>query len=141
MTRNPRIHLINDNNSEHAPPSHLKKQEFGRRLYRITKTKGWSQADLSRQSGVPKDAVSRYINGKSLPSHENLLAIANALGVTETDLLGNLKEAAINQDIPSVELKASTSDPRVAWLTVNRLVTMATAIKVAALLEEDVVPD
>ncbi len=122
-------------------PKHLSKQEFGRRLYRLMAAKGWHQSELARQAGIARDSASTYIRGVSLPEPGNLKLLADALGVDADDLLPNHVEAAIDNDVPSLEMKVSSSDARIAWLRVNRLVTTATAVKIVELLGADDLPD
>jgi transcriptional regulator with XRE-family HTH domain len=122
-------------------PKHLTKQEFGKRLYRLMLAKGWNQSELGRQSGLPRDSVSTYVRGRSLPTPQNLMALSEALGVSQEELLPNHTESAIDEDTPSFEMKTSTSSPNMAWVRVNRLVTMQTAIRIADLLENDRVLD
>jgi transcriptional regulator with XRE-family HTH domain len=122
-------------------PKHLSKQEFGRRLYRLMAAKGWHQSELARQAGIARDSVSTYIRGVSLPEPGNLKLLAQALGVEPDDLLPNHVEAAIDNDVPSLEMKVSSSDARIAWLRVNRLVTTTTAAKIVEILSADELPD
>lgn len=137
-----RSHLTSDAPTPpHLIPKHLTKQEFGKRLYKLMLGKGWHQSELSRQAGVPRDAVSTYIRGKSLPTPVNLKALANALGVSEEELLPNVAEAAIDEDNPAFEIRVSPSAPGKAWVRVNRLVSTMTAIKIGELLENDRVLD
>lgn len=44
--------------------------------------------DLSRQTGVPKGAISYYLLGKSTPKADRLFIICKALGVSEAWMLG-----------------------------------------------------
>ncbi len=139
MTRNDRTHIINDTLTAktNLSPSHLTKQEFGRRLYALMTRKGWKQADLARRAGIPRDAVSKYINGKIFPTRLSLEAVAKALGMTAEELLPNTAENSIEADVPDIEMKISSTTPKVAWLRVNRLVTTTTALKIMELLNDD----
>ncbi len=141
MTRKTRTHVLTDEMPEPAnsplAPSHLRKQSFGRRLYKLMMERGWHQSELARRAGIPRDAVSIYVRGKSFPTPRNLAALSAALGVAETVLLPNHTESAIDEDNPSFEMKVSPSAPSVAWVRVNRLVSLATAVKIAELLEHD----
>ena len=67
--------------------------------------------------------------------------LATALGVSESELLPNHIEAAIDEDVPSLELKISSADSRVAWLRVNRLVSTSVAVKVVEILNADELPE
>lgn len=139
MTRNDRTHILNDalTAKTNLSPSHLTKQEFGRRLYALMTRKGWKQADLARHAGIPRDAVSKYINGKIFPTRVSLEAVAKALGMTAEELLPNTAESSIEADVPDIEMKISSTTPKVAWLRVNRLVTTTTALKIMELLNDD----
>lgn len=119
-------------------PEHLTKKEFGRRLYSLMRSRGWTQSELARQADLQRDSVSVYVRGRSLPTPKNLAKLASALGVTEQELLPNHSLNAIEGDrTPSLEIKVSTGAPNTAWLHVNRLVKMSTAVKVAELLNDD----
>lgn len=141
MARNVRTFVGDTPTEPELRPKHLSKQEFGRRLYRLMAAKGWHQSELARRAGIARDSVSTYIRGVSLPEPGNLDLLAKALGVDPAELLPNQIEAAIDNDIPSLEMKVSSGDPRIAWLRVNRLVTTATAAKIVEILSVDVIPD
>lgn len=138
MTREVKTHLVDDGASSAVlTPKHLTKQEFGRRLYKLMLDRGWNQSELGRRAELPRDAISVYIRGKSLPSPLNLAALARAFGVPETDLLPNQAESAMDEEHPAFELRASAGNANLAWLRVNRLVTFSTGLKIAELLEQD----
>lgn len=138
MPNRVRTHAVADNAATMAlAPKHLTKQDFGRRLYKLMMGKRWNQSELARQSGLPRDSISTYIRGKSLPTPTNLQSLAEALGVPAEELLPNQIESAIDEDTPSLDIKVSPGSTNVAWLRVNRLVTVKTALKVAELLEAD----
>ena len=118
-------------------PAHLTKQEFGRRVYKMMTEKGWNQSELARQANLTRDAVSTYVNGRSLPDPRNAKKLADALGVTLEALLPNIAESAIDRDPPSMELKVSALNPKVAWLRVNRLVETENAMKIMSILGDD----
>jgi transcriptional regulator with XRE-family HTH domain len=135
--------FISGDSAADAPltPKHLTKQEFGRRLYKLLIQKGWTQSELARQAGLSRDSVSTYVRGSSLPEPLNLERLAKALDVTTTDLLPNHAEAAIDEDVPSLELRVSTVNGSLSYLRVNRLVSTPTAMKVLEILNSDVLPD
>ncbi len=131
-----RTHLSGGSGSGYIP-EHLTKQQFGKRVYELMLQKDWSQSDLARATGIPRDAISTYVRGRSLPGPVNLKRLAAALNVPEIDLLPNYIESAIDADIPSFEMRVSANDPDKAWLRINRLVSIGTAVRVADLLETD----
>lgn len=121
---------------------HLTRQEFGKRLYSAMLRKGWSQAELARRAGVLRDSISNYVRGNNMPDAVNLNKMAEALGMKPEELLPNMAEQALELDTaPSLEVRASGSDPNKSWLRLNRLVKTSTVGKVIALLEADNAPD
>lgn len=120
---------------------HLSKQEFGRRIYTLMNAQGWHQSELARKSGLTRDSISTYINGKVFPTPQKLAKLAKALEVPPESLLPNHLESAIDADMPSFEMRVSPNAPGTAWLRVNRLVSVKTAVRIADLLQEDDVID
>lgn len=118
-------------------PKHLAKDEFARRLYKLMIDKGWRQADLARASGLPRNAISVYLRGASLPNPDSRNALAKAFDMEPNVLLPNYLESAIDRDNPEIEFRVSPADPKKAWLRINRLVSTAAAIKIMGLIEED----
>lgn len=122
-------------------PRELTRQEFGRRVYRLMIGRGWHQSELARRSGLKRAAISTYITGTSLPTAPALEKLAAALGVKPEELLPNALAEAIEAEVPSFEIKQSASSSSKAWLRVNRLVTMSTAVRIAELLQNDEAAD
>ena len=137
MASRNRTHLTDALVDRLPGPRHLEMQEFGRRLYSLALAKGWRQSELARQADMSRDSVSTYVRGVTFPSHHNLVKLARALDVTPESLLPNHTEAAIEADIPSIEMKVSASAPGKAWVRVNRLVSTATAVKIINLVQQD----
>jgi transcriptional regulator with XRE-family HTH domain len=117
-------------------PKHLTKQEFGRRIYELINERGWSQSDLARAADLPRDSISTYVNGKSLPQGKSLKKLAEAFGLRPLDLLPNETEAAIDADFPAFEMKISPSAPQMAWVRINRAMPTPIALKIAGLIGE-----
>jgi len=114
--------------------------DFGARLQRAMREKGWTQSDLARQATmhtagrtrVRRDAVSLYVRGLSFPRPAALSAMAGALGCGVEDLRPKGVPSAVN----ALELK-STGDG-MAWLRVNQAVPMDIALKVTSLLNQPI---
>lgn len=136
MAREVRPHITDSIESSLAP-KHLTKQEFGRRLYGMMLARQWRQSDLARASDLPRDSISSYVRGRTLPTPLSLEKLASALGCTPVDLLPNAVESAIQSDNPDFEMKVSPAAPTMAWVRVNRLVRLSTAVKIAELVEAD----
>jgi len=58
------------------------------------------QADLVEKTGLPKSAISSYINGKYEPKQQAIYLIAKALSVSEAWLMGYEVELNEDDDIP-----------------------------------------
>ncbi len=54
---------------------------FGDRLRLVFAEKGLSQADFAREHKIPPNQVSRWLAGKQMPTHGNMMALADALDV------------------------------------------------------------
>jgi len=142
VARKSRTHLISDVSTPETigselAPRHLTKLDFGRRLHRMLLERGWRQSEFARRAGIQRDSVSVYIRGRSFPTPLNLGKMARALGIQPEELLPNHTEAAIDDDAPDFELKVSPGDISRAWVRLNRLVSLETAVKIAALVEAD----
>ncbi len=133
--------MIGDSMESGVKPKHLAKGEFAKRLYREMLKRGWNQSETGRQAGLPRDAISVYVRGKSLPEPANLEKLAKAFDMPAEQLLPNYLESAIDEDAPSFEMRVSVNAPNTAWVRVNRLVSLQTAVKIAELLEADNVLD
>lgn len=140
MARAHRVHMkkFTPDIRSDVEPAHLIRQDFANRLYNLMHENGWTQAELGRRAGIEsRDSISTYINARSLPSPLNLEKLAKALGVTPEELLPQRVEQAIAADHPSIEVRVSTTDPTKAWLQINRLVSVKTAVKVVQIVAED----
>jgi transcriptional regulator with XRE-family HTH domain len=116
--------------------SALSKQEFGRKIHTLLLERGWNQSDLARKTGVGRDAISTYVRGRSFPSPQVLQKMAGVFGFTPDDLLPNSLEAAIDRDVPALEIREAVGHPGMAWLRVNRRVTTQQALRVMQILQE-----
>jgi transcriptional regulator with XRE-family HTH domain len=74
-----------------------KHEALARRIRELRQVLGWTQQDLSDQSGLSRSYISRLEMGDiALPSSERLRALAIALGTSTDDLL----QAAGFIDVP-----------------------------------------
>jgi transcriptional regulator with XRE-family HTH domain len=99
--------------------------------------RGWNQSELARQASLPRDSISVYVRGRSLPSAQSLGRLADALGVDPEELLQSNAEIGREADSPSLELRISAADPSKAWLRVERLLSARTATKIVELIAAD----
>jgi transcriptional regulator with XRE-family HTH domain len=62
-------------------------KKLGDNIRRIRESKGMSQGDICRITGMDRGYISRVENGSKNPTISNLEKIANALGVKPDELL------------------------------------------------------
>lgn len=62
-------------------------QDFGDYLRRAMDAAGLTIADMKRLTGISDSVISKWRNGQTLPSVENLRLVAPALGMTTRDLV------------------------------------------------------
>ena len=118
-------------------PRALTRQEFGRRLANLIIQKNWNQSDLSRASGLGRDSISTYVNGKTFPTPRALKALADALRVKPEDLLPNQMMQAMDDEHPAIELRQASGHPGKAWLRINRAMSFATAAQIIELINKE----
>lgn len=78
--------------------------DFGARLYEIRKQKGYSQAKLSKVSGVSQQAISNIETGTRSPTEETMKMLAEGLRIPLSDLLNEKKPTANDGDGPKEKL-------------------------------------
>ncbi|MFC6117593.1 helix-turn-helix domain-containing protein [Macrococcoides bohemicum] len=73
---------------------------FSSRLKLVLKEKNISQSELSKSTGIGRNSISDYINGKYEPKNDKLNLIAKALNVNEKWLAGfDVEKERINEDL------------------------------------------
>ena len=118
-------------------PKYMTRREFAANLDKLMRRKGWHQSELARRAGIAKDSVSTYIRGVAMPTRPKLEALAKALEVEPDSLLPNGVIDAIAQDDLTVEIKMSPGSTEVAWLRVNRAVSITAAVKIMDILASE----
>ena len=56
-------------------------ETLGRRIVAVRTARGWSQGELARRLGVPRDRVSKWERGRNAPTLQDLAALSDVLGV------------------------------------------------------------
>jgi len=74
------------------------KSNSSQRLKALMQIQNINQSDIVEKTGLPKSAVSMYVNGKRLPPQDKLTIIADAFNVDEVWLMG--------YDVPMLKDKA-----------------------------------
>jgi transcriptional regulator with XRE-family HTH domain len=72
---------------------------------RLLDARGWKQLEAAEKIGIGQGIISAYRRGKSAPTMDNLIRIADALGVSVDELCGR-KEVS-----QAVVLEARTANP------------------------------
>ncbi|MFP5289325.1 MAG: helix-turn-helix transcriptional regulator [Thermoanaerobaculia bacterium] len=57
------------------------RSELGRRIIRTRIRRGWTQAELARRLGVPRERLGKWERGLNAPSLEDLAALSEVLEV------------------------------------------------------------
>lgn len=134
-------HLGETSNLPAGAPKDAAALEFGRRLQKAMVEKGWNQAELGRRALVhmPKgktmsrDAISKYINGLTMPNPMRLAALATALGMEQKDLMPMRHLTASAEKTAPLDVRDMGDGT--TWLRVNQAVPWPVAIKVLALIK------
>lgn len=122
-------------------PKPLNRTDFARKLYNLMLAKGWRQSELARRAGLPRDSISTYIRGKTLPTSASAVKLAKALGVEAEELLPYSAESnpAVRGiiEVPSIGMTVNPNTPNIAFLQVNRNVSTALAVKIIEMVRAE----
>lgn len=77
-----------DLSDDSCEKSEARPENFAKRLRCALKIRNISQSELCKMTGIPKSAVSQYVNGAFEPRKKPLKQIAKALNVNEPWLMG-----------------------------------------------------
>jgi transcriptional regulator with XRE-family HTH domain len=84
-----------------------KHETLAARIRELRQVLGWTQQDLSRESGLSRSYISRLEMGDiALPSNDRLRALSGALGASPDDLLqaaGYIDSPANFTDLPEIK--------------------------------------
>ncbi|MBQ4117600.1 MAG: helix-turn-helix transcriptional regulator, partial [Oscillospiraceae bacterium] len=78
---------------------------FGDNLKTLRKNKGFSQEQLSLRLNVVRQTVSKWEKGLSVPDAEMLVKIAEVLGTSVNELLGEAVAAKNEEGLSSVAME------------------------------------
>lgn len=63
--------------------------EINERIRMLMEGKNLSQKELANLSGITEASISKYLSGERTPRIDVVVNLANALGVTTDELIGN----------------------------------------------------
>lgn len=92
---------------------------IGENIARLRNEKGWSQKELAKASKVSIQTISILENGKRRAQRPNLIAIADALGCSESAIAGTEVASRSDQIIEIISKLPSAPDR--ALKSINRL--------------------
>jgi transcriptional regulator with XRE-family HTH domain len=115
-------------------PIEVVRQMFARRLWGLMVQKGMNQSELSRAAGIARDSVSTYVRALAMPDPVNTAKMAQALGVSISDLHPTGAASGSHESVPAIEVKQAIGNPGRAWLRCNVEVPFDVAVQVMALL-------
>lgn len=115
------------------------KMKFGERLRRAILNLGITQSEFARRCDLPRDSISTYVLGKTLPSPRSAAKMSKELGI---DLASWLEESAPADTSSTAEIEPafdiqSLSNTGKTRLRVNAIVRTRTALQIVELLEQD----
>lgn len=87
------------------------KEEFQIRLKKVMDSHNMKAVELCEKTGIPKGAVSYYLNGKSVPKADRLYVLAKALDVSEAWLMG--------YDVPMARTQEQKNNDAIADIVVR----------------------
>ena len=115
----------------------IRRQEFGKRLMHFLVQKGWKQSDLSRKTGLGRDSISQYVNGKTVPSPQSLRKMSDALQTSPEELYPNYNmDAAAEEELPAFEFRAAAGEPDKMFVQMNIKIDKDKAVKLMQILNE-----
>lgn len=124
------------------------KVRFGRWLRRAILNMGITQFEFARAVDLPRDSISTYVLGKTLPSAASAKRIADFFKISVEDLLSAPGLAPDKDEAPSpaphvedcapaLDIQSVSGEIGRARIRVNRVVRTATALKIAQAIEDD----
>ena len=131
-----------------APVERMELEGFAKRLHRAMLKKQLSQSDLARQIwgtvtdnrgyevAKNRDRISVWLRGQATPDPQNLTKCAEVLGLKVEELAPDLTASAVERQNPEVQMTAMGGHSDKVYLRINKLVSMAVAAKIVAMIAE-----
>lgn len=133
----PKMHAAPSATPPPAGARDLARQELARRLAKLLQDRDWNQSDLARAAELPRELISSYMRAKAFPTPKSLRRMADALMVTADDPVPAVAGLVAQDEIPSFSVTEMAGHHGRVWLRINRMTSMASAMKIAAILESD----
>jgi len=104
------------------------KADFGRRLHKAMIKKGWRQSDLARHSDIGKDSVSNYVNGRTVPTRQNIERLSQVLGMAPNDLWPGY-DGSMEGRRNVLTFRVDPEDPAFAFVVIDSRLPVDLALK------------
>lgn len=111
------------------------KTDFGRRLHKAMIKKGWRQSDLARHSGIGKDSVSNYVNGRTVPTQQNIEKLAQVVGVSPNDLWPGY-DGSMEGRRNVISFRVDPEDSAFAFVVIDSRLPVDLALKILGLAKD-----
>lgn len=111
------------------------KADFGRRLHKLMVKKGWRQSDLARHSAIGKDSISNYVNGRTVPTQQNIEKLAQVVGASPNDLWPGY-DGSMEGRRNVLTFRADPEDPAFAFVVIDSRLPIDLALKLLALAKD-----
>jgi transcriptional regulator with XRE-family HTH domain len=114
------------------------KRELARVLNQSLLQRNMRQSDLARAADLPRELISSYCRGRSMPTPLSLQKIAVALGYkTVEEFLPEISAVAADDENPALDIRQVAGHPDKVWLRINQMVSFQAVAKIMAILQED----
>lgn len=119
---------------------------LGDRIKDARERRGLTQEELAEKAHVVRQTVSKWEKSQSVPDADTLMALAEALNVTTSDLIGedsiqskNLEEltvqsALLNEQLKMQERRIAKTVRRAKWAVIAVAIALVLAVAATALL-------
>ncbi|RWA81458.1 MULTISPECIES: helix-turn-helix transcriptional regulator [unclassified Mesorhizobium] len=111
------------------------KADFGRRLHKSMIKKGWRQSDLARHSEIGKDSISNYVNGRTVPTRQNIERLAQVLALAPNDLWPGY-DGSMEGRRNVLTFRVDPEDPGYAFVVIDSRLPVDLALKLLSLAKD-----
>lgn len=111
------------------------KIDFGRKLHKAMIKKGWRQSDLARHSMIGKDSISNYVNGRTVPTQQNIEKLAQVVSVSPNDLWPGY-DGSMQGRRNVLTFRLDPEDPAFAFVVIDSRLPVDLALKLMGLAKD-----
>lgn len=123
--------------SQESEIQRFARRDLASRLKRLLNERGMTPSEFANKLGVGRQKISSYTTGRSFPKPSMLVAMAKALGVEPKDLHPQAG-VTMQSDASVVDFQSVPGNPKRMIVRLNVVLPTPIAIKIMALVNEDV---